>query len=70
MSKVVVGATQHDSLEMMRPREVSKQTTLSLATIWRMRKRGEFPEPIRLSPGRVGWKKNVIAAFLAEREAR
>jgi prophage regulatory protein len=44
---------------------------LSEATILRMRRRGQFPQPIRLSPGRVGWRERDIVAWLdARAEAR
>lgn len=42
------------------PTELAGLTGLSLVTIWRLRKRGELPEPARLSPGRVGWPVTVI----------
>lgn len=37
------------------PREVERITTLSPTTIWRRVKDGEFPAPVQLSPGRIGW---------------
>ena len=49
------------------PKDVNRLTGLSLTTLWRMRRRGELPEPVRLSPGRVGWTEDAIAAWLAER---
>jgi predicted DNA-binding transcriptional regulator AlpA len=54
------------------PRELCIITGLSQPTIWRMRRRGELPEPTRLSPGRVGWRDAVIESWLAGRstEAR
>lgn len=33
---------------------------LSRTTVWRMQQRGEFPSPIRISPGRVGWVRDEI----------
>ena len=50
------------------PRELSRASTLSPATLWRERQRGHLPEPVRLSPGRVGWPEDVILAWLASRE--
>lgn len=49
------------------PKGLRDYTTLSLATLWRMRRRGELPEPVRLSPGRVGWRRSVIDLWLATR---
>ena len=37
----------------------------SRTTIWRMCRRGEFPKPIRISPGRVGWLKSEVDAWKA-----
>ncbi len=48
-------------------RQVIEITGLSPATIWRMRRRGEMPEPIRLSPGRVGWRESDIERWLVAR---
>jgi prophage regulatory protein len=55
--------------EIYSPRQLTHYTTLSLATLWRMRRRGELPEPIRLSPGRVGWRRSDIDRWLASRDA-
>jgi len=54
---------------ILSPRRLSEITGLAPATIWRMRRRGDLPEPIRLSPGRVGWPEDVIRTWLAERAA-
>jgi len=52
---------------IIRPRELTERIGLSLATIWRLRRRGDLPEPIRLSPGCVGWRTSDIDAWLAGR---
>jgi predicted DNA-binding transcriptional regulator AlpA len=39
-------------------------------TAWRLRKQGLFPEPIRVSPGRVGWKRSTLEAWLNERQQK
>ena len=49
-------------------REVIQRISLSAATIWRLRQRRDFPEPIPLSPGRVGWRETDIAAWLDRRQ--
>lgn len=49
------------------PRQLQESTGLSEATLWRLRQRGDLPEPVRLSPGRVAWPEPVIAAWLARR---
>lgn len=52
---------------ILRPRELAGHVGLSLATLWRLRRRGDLPEPIRLSPGCVGWRASVVDAWLATR---
>ena len=51
------------------PRQLQELTGLSEPTLWRLRKRGELPEPIRLSPGRVAWPESVIRSWLEGRAA-
>ncbi len=40
---------------------------ISRTTWWRMRRRGEAPDPIRLSPQLHVWAESDINAFLAKR---
>ena len=49
------------------PRLLKERLGLSEATLWRMRRRGELPEPVHLSPGRVGWRERDIVAWLDAR---
>jgi prophage regulatory protein len=49
------------------PRLLRERLGLSEATILRMRRRGQFPQPIRLSPGRVGWRESDIVDWLDAR---
>ncbi|MGE0450211.1 MAG: helix-turn-helix transcriptional regulator [Vicinamibacterales bacterium] len=49
------------------PRALMDATGLSEATLWRLRRRGELPEPVRLSPGRVAWPEDVITRWLEGR---
>jgi prophage regulatory protein len=52
---------------ILRARELADRIGLSLATLGRLRRRGDLPEPIRLSPGCVGWRTSDIEAWLAAR---
>ena len=54
---------------ILRPRELSNRIGLSPTTLWRLRRRGDLPEPIRLSPGCVGWRSSEIERWLERREA-
>ena len=50
--------------------EVASYHPVSRQTRWRMIGRGEFPQPSRISPGRVGWKESTIKAWLQDLEAK
>lgn len=56
-----------DADRVMPAPAVLQKVNLSRTTIWRMVKRGEFPKPIRLSPGRVGWSANTVEQWLASK---
>jgi prophage regulatory protein len=51
------------------PRAVYERTSLSSTTVWRLRRAGQFPEPIVLSPGRKGWRRGDITAWLDGRRS-
>jgi prophage regulatory protein len=58
-----------DELQLVSPAQLAALTGLSSVTLWRMRGRGEFPQPIQLSPGRVAWRAVDINEWLASRLA-
>jgi predicted DNA-binding transcriptional regulator AlpA len=59
------------SIEVLSPSAVYRAIGLNSSTVWRLRQRGDFPEPIRLSPGRVGYRRADIERWLQARaEAR
>lgn len=47
----------------LREDEVLRVTSLSRATLWRAIKAKQFPSPVNLSAGRVGWRESAIAAW-------
>lgn len=53
--------------EIIRPRHLQAAAGVSPTTAWRMRQRGEFPEPLELTPGAKGWRRADIAAWLESR---
>lgn len=58
----------HSTLDrVLKPREVAEITGLSATTIWRERQRGTFPDPIKISAGRLGWRVSDLNAWLEER---
>ena len=50
--------------------EVAKRLKVDKRTVERMVKAGEFPSPIRVSPGIIRWPPSDIDAWLEERSAR
>jgi len=50
---------------ILSPRAVSELTGLSRTTIWRQGRSGEFPRPVQVSPGRVGFLVEEVEAWIA-----
>lgn len=49
---------------------VQAVTGLSRTTAWRMQKAGDFPLPVLVSKGRVGWWESELAAWKLARAPR
>ena len=69
MKTVEPDSTQSQSIDILSPRTVEARLGLDSTTIWRMRRRQEFPQPISLSPGRKGYRRSDIEAWIAARAA-
>lgn len=41
---------------------------ISTTTAWRLRRRGLFPAPRRLTAGRIAWRRADLEQWLAERQ--
>jgi predicted DNA-binding transcriptional regulator AlpA len=54
--------------EIVPPRHLRRVVGLSAITIWRMRRAGQFPQPLRLSVGRIGWRRTDLEAWLTARQ--
>lgn len=54
-------------LRILRVADLVALLNISRTTIWRLRRAGLFPEPIRLSANAVGWLAHVIDEWIAER---
>ena len=48
-------------------RQTSALLGLSEPTIWRLRRRGDFPIPVQLSPGRLAFKRAELIAWMDSR---
>jgi prophage regulatory protein len=49
------------------PVETIKTTNLSRSTLWRLEKRGEFPQRINISSNRVGWYEDEVSTWIESR---
>ena len=54
--------------QIHRPKPLAKRLGVSTTTLWRLRARKEFPEPIQISPGAVGWRESDVQAWLKSRK--
>lgn len=53
---------------LIRISEVVELTSLSRSTIYRMMRRGDFPEPTRISERIIIWKRAQVMAWLKQPE--
>ena len=56
-------------MDILRLPVVVKKTGLSRTTIWRMMKRGEFPQPVDLGSRARGWVSSEITGWIENRIA-
>lgn len=54
-------------MTLLKIAEVAKRVGLSAMSIRRMVDRGEFVKPIQISPRRIGFDADEVAAWLANR---
>lgn len=54
--------------QLLKDAEVVRVTGIGRTTRYRMIEEGDFPRPIRLSPGRVAWRRTDINKWLETRE--
>ncbi|MCK4415295.1 MAG: AlpA family phage regulatory protein [Candidatus Eisenbacteria sp.] len=52
---------------ILRKREIHAVTGLSLTTIWRLEKAGEFPARVQLTERITGWREDEVTAWLKMR---
>ncbi len=48
----------------IRIRQVAEKTGLAASSIWRLAHRGQFPQPVKLSPGCTAWFEHEIDEWL------
>lgn len=56
-----------DGARLMRLPDVLAATTLCKASIYRLRQKGEFPNPVRLIGRTVAWRREDVEQWLDSR---
>jgi prophage regulatory protein len=46
------------------PRETCAIVNLSRTTLWRLARVGDFPAPVRISPGRIAWRRSDLERWI------
>jgi prophage regulatory protein len=62
MSNSIENASDH----LLHIKTVMAITTISRASLYRMLGRGEFPQSVRISRGRVAWRSSDVQKFMRE----
>ena len=62
------GADSPENDDHVEPRDVPKLVKLSDSTIRRLRLKGLFVPPVRLTAGRIVWRRQSLLDWLAARE--
>ena len=57
----------HFTQPIVRPKQLANALGVSTVTLWNWRRTGYLPEPVQLGPRFVGWHKDVINKWLADR---
>lgn len=53
--------------QLLTTKDVCRVVSLSRQELWRRRREGTFPEPVKLGPRRVGFRREEIEAWLQAR---
>lgn len=48
-------------------RETAATTTLSMSSVMREVRAGNFPSPVRIGPRRIGWRSSDVAEWIKNR---
>jgi prophage regulatory protein len=53
------------AVKVLRKPQLVEKLGISYSTIFRLYRRGQFPEPVKLSEGAVGWVESDVDAWIA-----
>ena len=54
----------HAKQLIIRPKSLASQLGVSKTTLWRWRREGILPQPLKLGPRMIGWEKSTIDNWL------
>jgi prophage regulatory protein len=54
--------------DLLRMKDVLALLRVSEPTLWHWRRAGRFPQPLRIGPNSVRWRRETVEAWLRERE--
>ena len=56
-----------DNADLLKRADILGLLDIDPATLWRWRKSGNFPSPIKLTRGNLRWRKKDVTAWLDSR---
>jgi prophage regulatory protein len=56
--------------ELMSPHDVARELNISRVTLWRLRKEGRLPQPVRVSERKLAFRRSEIVEWLEGGGAR
>jgi prophage regulatory protein len=67
MAQPEISDTPSSSHKLLDKPTVLERSTFSDTTLWRRVRAGDFPAPIRISPGRVAWRESDVNSWIEQR---
>lgn len=65
----MTSASPATSLRFVSMKELCARLSVSRPTIYALVERGELPEPVRITEGRIGWPSDLVDAWIAAKAA-
>lgn len=62
----MIQSSQHPK-QLLHLRDVLTRLSMSRSVLYSLRRRGDFPRPVQISPGRVAWREKDIDAWIDSR---
>ena len=56
-------------MRFISPKEAEKLLAVSRWTLWRLRRVGAFPKPVKVSPGRIAFMAEEVEEWIRDRLA-